>query len=117
MSEFDSIIGLQKKFLENKEIHIAGFIDESTADYVHECMLHLQTHGSPDIKVIFRSEGGQIEAGLHIYDELRHYAGETKGIVRGFAHSAAAVILQGCSERLAYRHSSLLLHDVRSLRN
>jgi ATP-dependent protease ClpP protease subunit len=111
MSKYGSITDLQRIYLENGEIHISGEISESTSDYVHECMLHLYAHGSPDIKVIIRSDGGVLEPGLHIYDEIMHYPGKSKGIVRGFAHSTAAIILQACTERLAYRHSTILVHD------
>ena len=111
MSDHDSISGLQRIFLENGEVHIKGGINDETAEHVHLCFLHLRAHGSPDVTVFIRSDGGVLDAGLHIYDEFRHYPGKTKGIVTGFAHSAAATLLQGCTKRLAYRHSTILVHD------
>ncbi|MDE2021930.1 MAG: ATP-dependent Clp protease proteolytic subunit [Patescibacteria group bacterium] len=113
MSQFATITGLRKTFLEHGEIHIDGDVDEAMAEYVHECFLHLRAAGSPDVKIFIRSNGGEVPCGFHIYDEIRHYAGNTRGIVNGFAYSMAALVLQGCVERLAYPHATFLVHIVR----
>jgi ATP-dependent Clp protease, protease subunit len=107
------LTSIQSQFLKNNEIHILGEVGEETADYVHACMLYLKSVDNPDISIYLRSEGGSIDAGLQIYDEIRHYKGSTTGIVRGYAHSIATVILQACTTRCAMRHSSLLVHNVR----
>jgi len=112
MSEDWCITELQKVFLENGEIHIDGEINAEMAAYVHECLLHLRANGSPDIVVFIRSPGGTDPDGFQIYDELRHYAGNTIGIVNGFAHSMAAIVLQGCMERRAYHHAMFLIHEA-----
>ncbi|MDP3645756.1 MAG: ATP-dependent Clp protease proteolytic subunit, partial [bacterium] len=63
-----------------------------------------------------RSEGGEIAAGLDIYDEIRLYRGETRGIVMGFAQSMGAIILQACTHRVAARHAEVLIHNNTMIR-
>lgn len=57
------------------------------------------------------SPGGEVYAALALYDTLQYY-GDITGLVRGYAASAAAmIVLQGCAPRLATPNSRFLIHE------
>jgi ATP-dependent Clp protease protease subunit len=74
--------------------------------------IRLEAAGSPEVIVTITSDGGNMLAGLDIYDMLRLYPGKTIGIVEGFARSAAPVILQACKVRQCSRHARILIHHL-----
>ena len=49
---------------------------------------------------------------MDAYDMLKYYKGKKTGIVVGFAMSMAAILLQTCDERKAYRHAGILIHHI-----
>lgn len=108
-TELDKV---QKKLLKQRIISIGGEVDGSMAMYVREALLRLMGQGSPDIKVLITSGGGSVSVGLDIYDAIRLYPGKTTGIAHGIASSMAAIILQGCTKRIAAVHSRILIHHI-----
>ena len=103
---------LQRELFENKIISIKSDINADMAEYVHNCLLHLRVNDSPDIDVIFRCEGGDVLPGFQIFDELRLYPGNTRGVVMGYSFSMTTIILQACTERIAARNALLLIHNT-----
>lgn len=101
----------QQTLLSKSIIEIRGNITQETADYVRECVSVLETVDNPPVRVIITSSGGDIIAGLDIYDMIANYTGMTTGVVIAEASSMAAVILQACKKRLAYANSRILIHD------
>ena len=95
-------------------IDILSTIDEETFTYVREAVMYLQAVGCPPLQVTISSSGGSVGAGLAIYDILRLYSGKTTALVLGQACSMAAVILQGCKERLCAKYAQILVHEVRA---
>jgi ATP-dependent protease ClpP protease subunit len=51
-----------------------------------------------------------MQSSFFVYDMIRFYEGETRGVVTSYAHSGGAIVLQACAERWAYPHASLLVH-------
>lgn len=76
-----------------------------------ECNLESPTDW---ITLIIDSPGGDADEGLQFYDFLRALRAPTKGVVIGKCDSMAVPILQGCTERLALKHASFLLHNITS---
>lgn len=101
-----------EKLLENNTLLIDGRIDASTADYIFQSMLYLETIGSPDIKIYISSPGGEGDNGLTVYDMIRVYKGKKTAIVVGAASSMAAIILQAADVRKALRYSTILIHYI-----
>ena len=57
-----------------------------------------QLDGYEEIDIYFNSGGGDVFAGLAIYNQLRRYAGHKVGYVDGMAASIASVIMFACDE-------------------
>ncbi|MFA7169922.1 MAG: ATP-dependent Clp protease proteolytic subunit [Candidatus Paceibacterota bacterium] len=105
---------MQKGLLEKNILEITDEkINAETFYHVCESVFALIAKGSPDIEIIITSGGGSVEPGLAIYDLLRLYKGKKTGIVVGYAHSMAAIILQACEVRKACKHAELLIHNIR----
>ena len=63
------------------------------------------------ITVLIHCEGGDVDAGLAIYDAIRSCKSTVHCEVLGIANSMAAWVLQAGSWRTMHRHSSLMIHD------
>jgi ATP-dependent protease ClpP protease subunit len=57
-----------------------------------------QLEGCEDIDIHFNSGGGDVFAGLAIYNQLKRYNGHKVGYVDGMAASIASVIMFACDE-------------------
>ena len=57
-----------------------------------------QLDGYEDIDIYFNSGGGDVFAGLAIYNQLKRYSGHKVGYVDGMAASIASVIMFACSQ-------------------
>lgn len=57
-----------------------------------------QLDGYEDIDIFFNSGGGDVFAGLAIYNQLKRYSGHKVGYVDGMAASIASVIMFACDE-------------------
>lgn len=66
------------------------------------------------INVFIHSLGGDVYCGLALYDAVRSSEIPVTGIVQGAAASAATLLLMGCTRRLMYPSSYLLIHQISS---
>lgn len=57
-----------------------------------------QLDGAENVDIYFNSGGGDVFAGLAIYNQLRRYNGHKVGYVDGMAASIASVIMFACDE-------------------
>lgn len=57
-----------------------------------------QLEGYEDIEIYFNSGGGDVFAGLAIYNQLKRFSGHKVGYVDGMAASIASVIMFACDE-------------------
>jgi len=89
-------------------IFINGSIDNSTLDQVVSG-LHLIGPGK-EVTILINSPGGDLTAGLGIYDAISFYGGPVTGRVIGEACSSACILLQACDLREASPHSTLMHH-------
>ncbi len=65
---------------------------QDIADFLH------QLDAYEDIDIYFNSGGGDVFAGLAIYNQLRRHEGHKTGYVDGMAASIASVIMFACDE-------------------
>lgn len=98
--------------LQEPIITIGSDIDRSMYLRVRDSVAYLLSRGSPKLKVMVDSGGGDVAAGLDIYDLLRLYPGETTGLVVGRAASMATIVLQALNKRLCARHAGILIHHI-----
>ncbi len=102
----------QFALLERNVLYLEGEVRGEMVDQVHFSIMELDGRGSPPIEIRIYTGGGDVHAGLAVYDFLRRYEGKKTGVVYGYARSMGAVILQACDERLCLPYSTVLIHHV-----
>lgn len=109
--EYSCLSPTQIELLKQNTIDLQGNINDRMVDYVREALIKLIAFGSPPATFLFHSNGGSIQAGLHIYDLIANYSGLSTGLVFGRADSMAALILQACQKRLSCEYGCLTIHN------
>lgn len=64
----------------------------------------------PEIVVRINSGGGDVFAGIGIYNILKRHTGHKKGIVDGIAASIASVIMMACDEVVVASGAQVMVH-------
>lgn len=94
-------------------VYIEGMITNDTAREFCMAIAWLESQNHEKAKLYLDSIGGNVVAGLDMYDMLRHTKISVTGIVCRQAHSIASVILQGCAKRYALAHAEIQIHSLR----
>lgn len=99
------------------ELYIYGDIVSSTWDVWTDevCPQDIadfmgQIDNVADMTVYINSGGGDVFAGIAIYNILKRHAGHKKGVVDGLAASIASVILMACDEIVMASGAQLMIH-------
>lgn len=66
--------------------------------------------GCENIDIYFNSAGGDVFAGLAIYNQLKRYSGHKTGYVDGMAASIASVIMFACDELYFATGAQAMIH-------
>jgi ATP-dependent Clp protease protease subunit len=103
---------VQSELIKKKIINLDANIDEKTFEYVKACFEILSIESCPDFTVWISSKGGDAEYGLMIYDLFRAYHGKKRGLIMGYAHSIASIILQACDTRYGLKNSKMRIHFI-----
>lgn len=103
---------IQEALLKKNTLYLGGEVKGDMVDYVNMSIAELISQGSPPLTVYITSGGGNVTAGLDIYDMLSMYPNTKTGIVVAYAKSMAAVILQACTVRQALYHARILIHHI-----
>lgn len=105
---------LYTRHLMNRRIFLTGHINTETADQFLSQFLYLEKETDElPISVFINSPGGEVNAGLVIYDLIQGSRNEVNIITAGKAASMAAVILAGGQKgrRFILRHSKVMIHE------
>lgn len=87
------------RLLKDRIIFLSGEIDSVTANLTIAQMLFLEMENpDADIMLYINSPGGEITAGMAIYDTMRYLKCEVSTICVGMAASMAAVLLSSGRE-------------------
>jgi len=110
-------IEMKEKFVANlldkRILYLEENITNDTAIKAGKAIVWLNSlDSSREIKIYIDSAGGEIEAGLDIYDIMRHSQAPITGIVYRKANSMAAVILQACKIRKIFQNSHIVVHNI-----
>ena len=62
------------------------------------------------LDIYFNSGGGDVFAGIAIYNILKRHAGHKRGLVDGLAASIASVILMACDEIIVHTGAQIMIH-------
>ena len=103
------------RLLKDRIVFLGSPINDAVADTVIAQLLFLESENpDKDIYIYINSPGGQVTAGLAIYDTIQYIKSEVVTMCMGQAASMAAVILAAGTKgkRYALPHSRIMLHQV-----
>ncbi len=102
------------RLLKDNVVFLGEAIDDHLASVVIAQMLFLEAENpEKDIYLYINSPGGEVSAGLAIYDTMQYVKPSVSTICMGQAASMAAVLLAGGAKgkRFALPHARVLLHQ------
>ena len=105
---------IYSRLLKDRIIFIGTPVDDQVANLVIAQLLFLQSEDpEKDIAIYINSPGGQVTAGLAIYDTMQYIRPKVSTICIGMAYSMGAVLLCGGSDgmRFALPHANILIHQ------
>lgn len=94
----------------NREIYL-GEITHGSSMRFHKNLLALENISEEPIKIHIHSPGGLVEAGLAIYDVLKHSKNDITGLCWGVCASMSTLVLQGCKNRYLAPTCSFMMHE------
>lgn len=105
---------IYSRLLKERIIFLGGAINEYTANLIIAQMLHLESEDpEKDIYLYINSPGGEIYAGLAIYDTMQYLRPDISTICIGMAASMAAILLASGAQgkRYALPYSRIMIHQ------
>jgi len=105
---------IYSRLLKERIIFLGTEIDSHVANLVTAQLLHLESEDpEKDIYLYLNSPGGEITAGLAIYDTMQYVKPDVATVCVGQAASMAAVLLAGGakSKRTALPHARVMIHQ------
>ncbi len=100
--------------LKSRIVHCFGEIEENMAESIIAQLLYLDAQGHEEIQFYINTYGGDVSAGLAIYDTMKHIKSEIRTICVGKAMSMGAVLLSGGTrgKRNVLAHSTVMIHQA-----
>src|SRR6202048_4210218 len=105
---------IYSRLLKERIVFIGTPIDDQVAHLVVRQLAFLQSEDpEKEIALYINSPGGQVTAGLAIYDTMQYIRPPVSTICIGMAYSMAAVLLAGGAHgmRFALPHANILIHQ------
>lgn len=105
---------IYSRLLEDRIIFLSGEINTDSANLIIAQLLFLEAkNNSKDISLYINSPGGEVDAGLAIYDTMNFIKSKVNVICVGMAASMAAVLLSSGEKgkRYALPHSRIMIHQ------
>lgn len=101
------------RLLKNRIIFISGEIDDNLANSTVAQLLYLDSINHDDIYLYINSPGGDITAGMAIYDTMNYIESDVSTICIGLAASMGAfLLLSGAKgKRIALENSEIMIHQ------
>lgn len=106
-------VGIYTRHLSKRRIFLNGEINSETANAIVAQLLYLQDESEEPISIYINSHGGEINAGLYIYDVLQSMTIPVYMYCTGMAASMAALLLAGGQpgRRFILPHSKTMIHE------
>lgn len=100
--------------LNSRIVHCFGEIEENMAESIIAQLLYLDAQNNEDIQFYINSYGGDVTAGLAIYDTLQHINSNVRTICVGKAMSMGAVLLSGGTKgkRFVLPNATVMIHQA-----
>src|SRR5690349_10449988 len=105
---------IYSRLLRERIIFIGTPIDDQVANLVVAQLIHLESDDpDKDIAIYINSPGGQVYAGLAIYDTMQFVKPDIQTICVGIAMSMGSLLLAGGApgKRFALPNSRILIHQ------
>lgn len=104
---------LETRFLMNRTIFISGEITSESANEFMQEFMYLVNESDAPITIYINSCGGEVNAGLLIYDIIQSCKSKVNIVCTGMAASMAAIILAGGQKGRRYilPHSKTMIHE------
>ena len=106
---------IYSRLLNERIIFLGMAIDDQIANLVIAQLLHLESEDpDKDIFIYINSPGGDVYAGLAIYDTMQFVKPDVSTISIGMAMSMGALLLAGGAEgkRMALPNAKVMIHQV-----
>ena len=107
------LIPMETRFLSQRKVFIEGEItQESACEIAKQILLLTKEDDKKPIDVMINSPGGEINAGLLMYDVIQASKAPLRMFCLGIAYSMGAVLFaSGNNGRYILPHSELMLHE------
>src|SRR6266571_3141043 len=106
---------IYSRLLRERIVFIGTPIDDQIANLVVAQLIHLESDDpDKDISIYINSPGGQVYAGLAIYDTMQFIKPQVQTICVGIAMSMGSLLLSGGApgKRMALPNAKILIHQV-----
>ena len=106
---------IYSRLLNERIIFLGTPIDDQIANLTMAQMIHLEAEDpDKDIVIYVNSPGGDVYAGLAIYDTMQYIKPDVQTICVGIAMSMGALLLAGGTKgkRMSLPNSKILIHQV-----
>lgn len=110
----ERVYDIYSRLLKDRIIFLGTPIDSQVANVIIAQMLLLDAqNSSQDIRLYINSPGGEVTAGLAIYDTMQFIKSPVSTICVGMAASMGAVLLAAgeAGKRFALPHSNIMIHQ------
>ena len=105
---------IYSRLLNERVVFLGSAIDDEVANLVVAQLLHLEAEDpEKDVCLYINSPGGQVYAGLAIYDTMQHIRPDVQTVCCGIAMSMGALILTGGApgKRMSLPNGRILIHQ------
>jgi ATP-dependent Clp protease protease subunit len=105
---------IYSRLLNERVVFLGSPIDDEVATLVVAQLLHLEAADpEKDVCLYINSPGGQVYAGLAIYDTMQHIRPDVQTVCCGIAMSMGALILTGGTpgKRMSLPNGRILIHQ------
>ena len=105
---------IYSRLLKERVVFIVGSITDHVANLVVAQLLYLESENpDKDVHLYVNSPGGEVNAGLAVYDTMQFIKPDVSTVCTGQAASMGAVILAGGApeKRFALPHSRIMIHQ------
>lgn len=106
-------VSLRTRHLMNRNVFLTGEIDSDTANSFISQFLYLEQESSQPVTLYINSPGGEVNAGLAIYDVIQGSKLKINMVCTGIAASMGAVLFAGGQKgrRSILKHSKVMIHE------
>lgn len=107
---------VSEDMLMRREVAVVGQIDQEGAFDICQLVRYLNREdASQPITLFVDSNGGELNAGLAVYDTMRQASCPIRTVCLGIAASMAALLFVAGTERAIYPHAEVMVHDPLTL--